>query len=248
MSGWRDWVNHALSGLFCPACAACASHCRARSMVRCARCAGAAWPASRRRSALVRRSRSRRGVSRPRCGPLRAVPASCAGAWRARPPSVRTKALSASVVHALKYDRRLSTVAPLAAMMRAAGADVLRGAHAVVPVPLHARRAWSRGFNQSSLLARHLGLPSYSLLVGPGHAAAGERARGRARTGTCEMRSPPATRAWDASSGARRCRWPAWWSCSSTTCARPARRWRPADARCARRGSAKCGRLQRPEC
>jgi ComF family protein len=70
-----------------------------------------------------------------------------------------------SVVHALKYDRRLSTVAPLAAMMRAAGADVLRGAHAVVPVPLHARRAWSRGFNQASLLARHLGLPSYALLV-----------------------------------------------------------------------------------
>jgi predicted amidophosphoribosyltransferase len=48
--------------------------------------------------------------------------------------------------------------------MRAAGADALKGAHAVVPVPLHRGRAWSRGFNQAALLARHLGPPVYPLL------------------------------------------------------------------------------------
>jgi ComF family protein len=39
------------------------------------------------------------------------------------------------------------------------GADVLAGADAVVPVPLHRRRLRDRGFNQSDDLARGLGLP-----------------------------------------------------------------------------------------
>jgi ComF family protein len=68
------------------------------------------------------------------------------------------------IVQALKYDARLSTAAPLAASMRLAGTDTLRGAHVAVPVPLHRRRAWSRGFNQAALLARHLGPPVYPLL------------------------------------------------------------------------------------
>jgi predicted amidophosphoribosyltransferase len=48
--------------------------------------------------------------------------------------------------------------------MRAAGVDVLAGAHAAVPVPLHARRGWSRGFNQAAVLAGQLGLPVEPLL------------------------------------------------------------------------------------
>jgi ComF family protein len=63
------------------------------------------------------------------------------------------------ILHALKYDGRRSVATPLAAMMRGAGAEVLEGADAVVPVPLHFLRQYSRGFNQSAELARHLALP-----------------------------------------------------------------------------------------
>lgn len=63
-----------------------------------------------------------------------------------------------SIVHALKYDARRSLARPLAAMMRAAGADILTGAAAAVPVPLHRSRLRSRGFNQADDLARHVGL------------------------------------------------------------------------------------------
>jgi ComF family protein len=49
--------------------------------------------------------------------------------------------------------------------MRRAGADVLDGADAVVPVPLHRSRERARGFNQARELARHLGVPMRDLLV-----------------------------------------------------------------------------------
>lgn len=48
---------------------------------------------------------------------------------------------------------------PLGGLMRAAGADLLRDADCVVPVPLHPWRRLSRGFNQADYLARQLGLP-----------------------------------------------------------------------------------------
>ncbi len=63
------------------------------------------------------------------------------------------------ILHALKYDGRRSVAMPLAAMMRGAGAEVLDGADAVVPVPLHFLRQYSRGFNQAAELARHLDRP-----------------------------------------------------------------------------------------
>ena len=68
------------------------------------------------------------------------------------------------ILHALKYDNRRSVAAPLARRMMSAGAEVLRGADAVVPVPLHFTRRWTRGFNQASELARHLGLPILNCL------------------------------------------------------------------------------------
>jgi ComF family protein len=68
------------------------------------------------------------------------------------------------IIHALKYEGRRSIAPPLGALMRSAGADVLRGADAVVPVPLHPRRERSRGFNQADDLARALGLPVRPLL------------------------------------------------------------------------------------
>ncbi len=49
--------------------------------------------------------------------------------------------------------------------MQAAGHEVLAGADLLVPVPLHRRREWSRGFNQARLLAQALGPPVADLLV-----------------------------------------------------------------------------------
>lgn len=63
------------------------------------------------------------------------------------------------IVHALKYDPRPTIARRLAARMREAGADVLDGADAVVPVPLHRARQRTRGFNQARELARHLDRP-----------------------------------------------------------------------------------------
>jgi ComF family protein len=53
---------------------------------------------------------------------------------------------------------------PLGRMMRMAGADLLDGADAVVPVPLHPWRSVRRGFNQADDLARQLGLPVWRVL------------------------------------------------------------------------------------
>jgi ComF family protein len=67
-------------------------------------------------------------------------------------------------VHALKYDRRRTIAPRLGALMRASGAELLRGADAVVPVPLHPLREYRRGFNQARELAIHLGPPVAPLL------------------------------------------------------------------------------------
>jgi ComF family protein len=68
------------------------------------------------------------------------------------------------VIHALKYDRRRSISPRLGALMRESGAELLRDADCVVPVPLHPRREYSRGFNQAHDLAIHLGPPVVPLL------------------------------------------------------------------------------------
>jgi ComF family protein len=68
------------------------------------------------------------------------------------------------IIHALKYDRRRSISPRLGAMMRESGGALLRDANCVVPVPLHPRREFSRGFNQAHDLAIHLGLPVVALL------------------------------------------------------------------------------------
>jgi ComF family protein len=63
------------------------------------------------------------------------------------------------IIHAFKYDKRRSLSRRLAALLRDAGGDVLDGADAAVPVPLHWTRRHQRGFNQAALLAAGLGLP-----------------------------------------------------------------------------------------
>jgi ComF family protein len=69
-----------------------------------------------------------------------------------------------AIVHALKYDGRRLLAPPLGKLMRAAGAGMLSCADAVVPVPLHPRRAWDRGYNQADDLARAIGLPVWRVL------------------------------------------------------------------------------------
>jgi ComF family protein len=68
------------------------------------------------------------------------------------------------IVHSLKYERRRSISAPLGRLMKECGAELLRDADVVVPVPLHPRREYERGFNQADDLARHLGIPVAPLL------------------------------------------------------------------------------------
>ncbi len=63
------------------------------------------------------------------------------------------------IVHAFKYNGRRSLARPLAALVAQRSHAVLEGADALVPVPLHPWRRWSRGFNQAELLARALGAP-----------------------------------------------------------------------------------------
>jgi ComF family protein len=63
------------------------------------------------------------------------------------------------IVHALKYDARRSLARPLSSLMRDRGGDVLDGAEALVPVPLHPSRRRHRGFDQAADLASHIGLP-----------------------------------------------------------------------------------------
>ena len=62
-------------------------------------------------------------------------------------------------VHALKYDGRRTIAARLARLLGERCRDVLERADAVVPVPLHPLRRWTRGFNQSEEIAAALGAP-----------------------------------------------------------------------------------------
>ncbi len=121
-------------------------------------------------AAVVRRLR-RCAASRRRHGSHARNPVSSICARCANPPRF-TMARSAgrydgplrNVIHVFKYGRRRPLAAPLARLMTAAAAEVLAGADAVVPVPLHPWRALRRGFNQADDLAVHLGLPVWRVL------------------------------------------------------------------------------------
>jgi ComF family protein len=63
------------------------------------------------------------------------------------------------IIHALKYSGRHSLARPLAERMRERGRELLEEIDCVVPVPLHWRREYQRGFNQAREIARHLGPP-----------------------------------------------------------------------------------------
>jgi len=98
-----------------------------------------------------------------RCGiPLEATDAKlCARCLAAPPPLDRMRAavaygpLSRVIALKLKYGRKVAlarTMARYMAPLRGPSTEAI-----LVPVPLHRRRLWWRGFNQSGLVARHLG-------------------------------------------------------------------------------------------
>ena len=97
------------------------------------------------------------------CGmPLQATDERTCGACLARPPRIeRTRAavaydeLSRGLAIRLKYGRKVALARTMAHYMAPL---VSRSTDAIlVPVPLHRTRLWSRGFNQSALVARELG-------------------------------------------------------------------------------------------
>jgi len=109
------------------------------------------------------------------CGiPLQSTESTICGACLARPPRIdRTRAavaygdLSRSLAVHLKYGRKVAiarTMARYMAPLVGDGED-----RVLVPVPLHRRRLWKRGFNQSALVAgalsRKLGIMSHPLVL-----------------------------------------------------------------------------------
>ena len=67
--------------------------------------------------------------------------------------AVRYDDISQKLVHALKYGDRLDLAPTMGRWMATAGRALLAETDAIVPVPLHWRRLWTRRFNQSALLA-----------------------------------------------------------------------------------------------
>ncbi len=67
---------------------------------------------------------------------------------------VRYDEVARTLVHALKYGDRLELAPTMGRWMTRAGRELLTGADALVPVPLHWRRLWTRRFNQSAQLAK----------------------------------------------------------------------------------------------
>jgi competence protein ComFC len=65
----------------------------------------------------------------------------------------------ASLIHLLKYTRRLSLAARLGKMVfkLVMEDNFLRRAQLIIPVPLHPTRMRERGYNQSELLAKNIG-------------------------------------------------------------------------------------------
>jgi len=86
----------------------------------------------------------------------------CGGCLASAPPYDRARAVmrygdvGRTVAHRLKYGRRLSFAAVMAAHMTRLLAAEGQAQALLVPVPLHRWRIWSRGFNQAALIARQL--------------------------------------------------------------------------------------------
>lgn len=105
-----------------------------------------------------------------RCGmPLEGTEADICGACLANPPrldrirsAVAYGDISRSIALRLKYGRKVGLARTMSRYMRPLVGDLPADA-VLVPVPLHRSRLWTRGFNQSLIVARDLsrrtGLP-----------------------------------------------------------------------------------------
>jgi ComF family protein len=103
-------------------------------------------------------------ASCPLCALPMPVSVPCPRCSRRAPPVAATRAafVLAEPVHStllgLKYHRQLADARWLAAaLVRQLGQGASPPPHALVPVPLHWRRLWRRGFNQAAVLAAELG-------------------------------------------------------------------------------------------
>ncbi len=111
------------------------------------------------------------------CGaPLEATDADRCGACLARPPRIaRSRAavayddLTRSLAIRLKYGRKVALARTMARFMAPLVDTGGEGEPLLVPVPLHRRRLWRRGFNQSALIAgdlsRRLGMATDPIVV-----------------------------------------------------------------------------------
>ena len=138
-----------------------------RSTSRCRRCAS---PAANRSTAKASAPHagpncrsSRRRFARGSAFPLSTIPAPDLLSMEAiaNPPAyararaaVRYDDVARTLVHALKYQDRTDLAPAMGRWMARAGRELLGEADALVPVPLHWRRGWSRRYNQSGALAR----------------------------------------------------------------------------------------------
>lgn len=149
---WRRAWRTVVDLIVPPSCPACGAR-TAEPATMCPAC----WAATRR-------------ISRPFCERLALPfsldpgPGAISPAALAHPPRwdrARAAALyegpARSLVTSLKFGDRLEVAPFLAAEMARAGADILREADAILPVPLHPRRLFQRRFNQAAVLAGGIG-------------------------------------------------------------------------------------------
>jgi ComF family protein len=68
--------------------------------------------------------------------------------------AVRYDDVARTLVHSLKYQDRTDLAPAMGSWMARAGRELLEEADALIPVPLHWRRGWSRRYNQSGALAQ----------------------------------------------------------------------------------------------
>ncbi len=78
-------------------------------------------------------------------------------AYRRARAAVRYDGVARTMVHALKYQDRTDLAPTMGRWMVRAGHELLNETDALIPVPLHWKRSWSRRYNQSGALARIIG-------------------------------------------------------------------------------------------
>jgi len=148
---WRQWVTAALDLVFPPLCPVCDGMLGAgRRDPLC----GACWEGFERIAPPWCRC----------CGAPLGIEGLCGACRSRRPRFAYARAallygdLAREAIHAFKFGGRRGLANPLGDLLAGLGLSALPGAEpdALVPVPLHPRRARERGYDQALLLARRL--------------------------------------------------------------------------------------------